>query len=56
MNNLDRLREAYDNMLIAEIQRYGGIPALYPEEQKLREVIAELLLDYLNNSNEPTRN
>ena len=40
---LPRLRQAYDALLIAEVNRCHGIPSLRPEELALREVLAELL-------------
>jgi hypothetical protein len=43
---IEKLREAFDARLIAEVKRHGGIPSLLPEEQALREAIAELLLLY----------
>lgn len=40
-----KLRAAFDDMLIAEVHRYGGIPHLQPEEIGFREVLAEFLLN-----------
>jgi len=41
--DLNKLRIAFDMMLVAEVNRHDGIPHLHPEEMELREVIAELL-------------
>ena len=38
-----KLRKAFDDMLIAEVHRYGGIPHLQPNEIWFREVLAEFL-------------
>lgn len=37
------LRKAFDTMLIAEVNRHGGIPHLSPEEVKFRNMVAALL-------------
>jgi hypothetical protein len=42
---LARLRELFDNMLVAEVQRHGGIPALPPEERAFREAMCAFLLE-----------
>jgi len=38
-----KLRKAFDEMLIAEVHRFGGIPHLQPVEVWFREVLAEFL-------------
>lgn len=40
---LDMLRRAFDARLIIEVQAFGGIPWLPPEEVALRDAIARLL-------------
>jgi hypothetical protein len=40
---IDKLREAFEAFTIAEVNRHGGIPALFAEEIVLREAIAALL-------------
>lgn len=44
---LDRLKEAFEALLIAEVQAYGGLPTYTgrcgTEQTALREAIAELL-------------
>jgi hypothetical protein len=39
-----QLRELLDNMLVAEVNRHGGIPPLSKEEMAFREAIAAFLL------------
>jgi hypothetical protein len=40
---LAKLRERFDAMLVAEVNRHNGIPSLPVEEIELRDTIAELL-------------
>lgn len=35
------LREKFDDFIVAEVNRYGGIPALLPEDVAFREAFAE---------------
>ena len=41
--NLKRLREAFSDRLVEEIQLYGGMPHLSAKEMALRGAVAELL-------------
>ncbi len=40
---MDALRQAFEKMLVAEVNRFNGIPYLTPEEIRFREMVAELL-------------
>ena len=42
---MKRLRAAFDQLLISEVHRFGGIPHLRPEEIYFRDVLAGFLLE-----------
>lgn len=42
---IQNLRKKFDDWLVAEVNKYGGIPPLPKEEVELREAIAELLFE-----------
>lgn len=55
-SSLNNLREKFDNLLLKEIEVFGGIPTmsgrLMKETNELREAIAELLEIEMKESND----
>lgn len=43
MNSIKYLRNRFDDMLVAEVRRCGGIPKLSKDEMLFREAFAEFL-------------